>query len=120
MTTPVSPFRSGTRPAVSLESAGYTQGSKFVATPEQAEEQERLERDVLDARNDVLDQTLGALWCCRACGLAGGGAFTARGLCHSCQTVVAQLEAEQTSGQKIGGRTRRELCQAYLARQKLS
>jgi hypothetical protein len=101
-----------------LEQAGLHPGSSFVASPEEAAEIERIEKERSDAKISLLDAALASVFECRCCGdVAGLGAHGS--LCTPCRSVIAQLVAERHAGEIVNGRNRRDLVTDYLARAEL-
>jgi hypothetical protein len=74
---------------------------------ERADEAERL------AKGRQITASLGRLWSCQCCG-QNAGPGSQDGLCPPCRSVVATVVAERRASQQVGGRSRRELAQAFV------
>ena len=88
-----------TPPGVTLESAGLTPGSRFVATAEQAAELDRVEAERIAAGNATIDAALAAVWACQA---------TPTCSCDDCRQARYVLRGLQLLEERVGGRTRRQ------------
>ena len=98
----------------SLEQAGITVGSPWLATPEEAAAIEAEHRKRIEAGEAAIDRALGSQWACRCCGTPNSAAFSRDSLCYDCRVVIARLRTERAMVDQIGGRSRRELAEAYL------
>jgi hypothetical protein len=94
---------------------GVQISESFLATPEEAAEIDRQERERIARGVAIIDAALQSVWSCKACGTNG----TALGssLCAPCRAVAVQLDAEAHMGDVIGNVSRRELVEHYLSEQ---
>jgi hypothetical protein len=106
-----------TRPAAptTLEQAGILPGSRLLATPEEAAEQERVEAERIAQGNAELDSALAKAWACQCCG-NGDAAFQPDGLCRQCRSVIARIRSEVAMTEIVNGKSRRQLAEEYVLR----
>jgi hypothetical protein len=100
---------------LTLEQAGIYAGSSLRATPEQQAAMEQEERERIERGIAELHVILDAATVCVCC-LSADRSSPVDGLCDPCRSVVARLRTERAAADKIKGRSRRELAEAYLDR----
>jgi hypothetical protein len=109
------PLSARTAAPVTLEGVGMHPGRALRATLDEVAEQDRLEAERNAAANAVVDQALMAAVSCRICHANALG--NRDGLCDPCSAVVVRLRSDAAMADVVGGRTRRELCEDWLAAQ---
>jgi hypothetical protein len=103
---------------------GIDAGSSFRATPEEQEAIDRAEAERVATGIKEMHQLMDRPW--RCCAVAEGSRVT--GLCPDCthfavlirsleNEVIARLEPDAKMADKINGKSRRQLCEPYIARQ---
>ena len=89
---------------------------EVIATVDAQMKAEAIEAEERAAQAKEMSDAFAGLCVCQVCGESRG--LGARdGLCGSCRSVVARVRAERLEGERVDGRSRRELAVAFLDRQ---
>ena len=98
-----------------LEQAGITAGSPFLATPEEVATLEEAQLQQALTREAEINGALNGVWDCVCC-QHEVRTSQADGLGDACRVLVNQERAKRLAAQKVGGVTRLQLVTAYLDR----
>jgi hypothetical protein len=99
-----------------LETSGIRSDSPIIASPEEAERLEQLEREQTNARIVTLDGVLSQMWSCACCHQPNVAAFERDALCPECRMVITRIRAERLCAELVDGQSRAEWADSYIAR----